>query len=391
MEKRTLFKNFGFYGLFFAQLLSHFADAISMFLLGTFLVTISESVGKSIAAAFLAFLIPQLIFAPLAGVLCEKFSKKLILALSCLFRFLALLAVAVCLEKLDHAGVFACAAVIGTFASFFYPAKMSAVPDIVKSGQLKYSNAFLSTTAMTALLLGTLGANCLWMCGKQAAFGIVCAMYFIAGLLVLVVNVSKKNNIQQGIIDYLKTHKKALFIVLSVLFLQFNTAVVLNIFNAMMTDFYGLGVLDLTVLRTFLGLGLIFGALLVLLLSKFVKAKKLLTGSAIFLAILCIGTLLCTNAIISCIWVFLTGLVSAIVITLLDTCAQKILPSGLRGGLFGITAALNALVFIAGTLIVANLVGFVNPLETFKSAGVFAFILMIVFFIVLHSIRAKKH
>ena len=84
---------------------------------------------------------------------------------------------------MTHAGVYVVAALTGTGAAFFNPVKMSVLPDFIKKSGLKYANVFFSTTAMTALLLGTFVANTLALGGEKSAFTIVCIMYLISGLI----------------------------------------------------------------------------------------------------------------------------------------------------------------------------------------------------------------
>lgn len=370
-----------FYTLYIAQLLSHFADAIAMFLLGALLVTLSESVGKSIVIAFLAFLIPQFLFGPVSGVTGTKFSKKWLLALSCFFRFLVLLVVVLCIKNMTHAGVYVVAALTGTGAAFFNPVKMSVLPDFIKKSDLKYANVFFSTTAMTALLLGTFGANTLALGGQKSAFTLVCTMYLISGLICVFSNFGTRNkNSDLKFAGYFITHKKTCFIVSAALYLQFVSAIVINAFNAMITDFYGLAFLDLTILRTVLGLGLIIGALILLISEKFFRTRKLLFVFLILLSGVYLTSFVCQNTWIACVWVFLTGVFSAAVFTILDTIMQNITPSEIRGIIFGLSLSLCTLSFIVGTMIVSGAIGFLNPVAVFLGVSLFTFALIVLFF-----------
>ena len=78
--------NIEFDKLFFGQVFSHFSDAIIQFLLVAILIQMSGSAGKSIAIMFFVFLLPQFLLSPFSGALCDRFSRKAILSLSCLFR-----------------------------------------------------------------------------------------------------------------------------------------------------------------------------------------------------------------------------------------------------------------------------------------------------------------
>ena len=83
--------NFDFDKLLLVQLLSHFADAIILFLFGTMLIQITGGAEKSIAIAFCAFLLPQLLLGVITGTICDKLPRKAVLSLSFLLRFVVLL------------------------------------------------------------------------------------------------------------------------------------------------------------------------------------------------------------------------------------------------------------------------------------------------------------
>ena len=131
--------NFEFDKLFLGQVFSHFADAIVQFLLVAILLQMSGSAGKSIAIMFFVFLLPQFLLSPFSGALCDRFSRKAILSISCLFRSITVGAIIFLLPQLSQNLIYTFAFILGTGAAFFYPAKMSAVTNVVKSEQLKFA------------------------------------------------------------------------------------------------------------------------------------------------------------------------------------------------------------------------------------------------------------
>ena len=151
--------NFEFDKLFLGQVFSHFADAIIQFLLIAQLMQISGSVGKSIAIMFFIFLLPQFLLSPFSGAICDRFSRKTILSLSCIIRALAVGVLIYFIPQLNPSLIYAFAFIFGINAAFFYPAKMSAVTNIVEKTQLKFANALTSSIGAIALLFGVLIAN----------------------------------------------------------------------------------------------------------------------------------------------------------------------------------------------------------------------------------------
>ena len=175
--------NLEFDKLFLGQVFSHFADAIVQFLLVATLLQMSGSAGKSIAVMFFVFLLPQFLLSPFSGALCDRFSRKAILSTSCLFRAITVGAIIFLTPKLSQNLIYAFAFVLGTGAAFFYPAKMSAVTNVVKSEQLKFANALTSSIGAIALLFGAFAANYLITLGNLQAFLVVATMYLIASIL----------------------------------------------------------------------------------------------------------------------------------------------------------------------------------------------------------------
>ena len=82
--------NIEFDKLFLGQLFSHFSDAVIQFCLIAILINTLPNAGRAIALTLFSFLLPQFLLSPFAGILCDKFSRKLILSISSLYRCLIL-------------------------------------------------------------------------------------------------------------------------------------------------------------------------------------------------------------------------------------------------------------------------------------------------------------
>jgi len=205
--------NLEFDKLFLGQILSHFADAIVQFLLIALLMQISGSAGKSIATMFFVFLLPQFLISPFSGILCDRFSRKTILSLSTLIRAITV-AILICfLPKISPDLIYIFTFILGLNAAFFYPAKMSAVTNIVESAQLKFANALTSSIGTIALLFGAFIANYLTNFKNTGAFFVVGAMYFISSMIIYLIKFQfpqkyfkkQQNNDILIAFDYLKT------------------------------------------------------------------------------------------------------------------------------------------------------------------------------------------
>lgn len=375
--------NIEFDKLFLGQLFSHFADAIVQFLIVAILLNMADNAGASIAMTFFAFLLPQFLVSPFSGALCDRFSRKAVLSLSCLYRVLVLVGLVASIEHLTPFGLnlFACA--LGLGAAFFYPAKMSAVTNVVKSSQLKFANALTSSIGAVALLFGAFGANCfINQMGVRNSFIAVAAMYLVGAILTGLIKFSIPQNLvettEKGLnvaLKYLKSHKKALYLVGLSISLQFIVAIFSNSLNALITDYYGLGFSDLTYLRTLLGAGIVGGMFVTLYFARIIRIPHLFASAFIILCIALMTAPLCRSVNTAWCWLIPIGMADAVLLVMLDTILQKVTPDRVRGKIFGLQLTLSTLSFLVGTLIVANVIGFINPLNVFKGVAVFSFML----------------
>lgn len=375
--------NIEFDKLFLGQLFSHFADAIVQFLIVAILLNMSDNAGASIAMTFFAFLLPQFLVSPFSGALCDRFSRKAVLSLSCLYRVLVLVGLVASIGHHTPFGLnlFACA--LGLGAAFFYPAKMSAVTNVVKSSQLKFANALTSSIGAVALLFGAFGANCfINQMGVRNSFIAVAAMYLVGAILTGLIKFSIPQNLvettEKGLnvaLKYLKSHKKALYLVGLSISLQFIVAIFSNSLNALITDYYGLGFSDLTYLRTLLGVGIVGGMFVTLYFARIIRIPHLFASAFIILCIALMTAPLCRSVNSAWCWLIPIGMADAVLLVMLDTILQKVTPDRVRGKIFGLQLTLSTLSFLVGTLIVANVIGFINPLNVFKGVAVFSFML----------------
>ncbi len=373
--------NLEFDKLFFGQVFSHFADAIVQFLLVAILLKLSGSAGKSIATMFFVFLLPQFLLSPFSGALCDRFSRKAILSLSCLFRAITV-GVIIFTPQLSQNLIYTFAFILGTGAAFFYPAKMSAVTNVVKSEQLKFANALTSSIGAIALLFGAFAANYLINIGNVQAFSVVAGMYLIGSILTAVIKFlipqnyfvkKEKTNDMAVALNDLKNHKKALYLVGLTICLQFIVAVFSNGLNALVTDYYGLSFSDLTYLRTLLGVGIVAGMGATIYFARIMRIPHLFASGFIVLCLALITVPLCKTIESAWMWLVPIGMADSVVIVMLDTILQKITPDRVRGKIFGLNLTASTLSFLIGTAIVAHIVGFINPLNVFRGIAVISF------------------
>ncbi|MFK7839396.1 MAG: MFS transporter [Bdellovibrionales bacterium] len=188
----SLMKTKRFLPLFIVQFLGAFNDN----LLKTILVVLiayglwdvqGMEPGVLVAVATGLFILPFILFSPLAGMMCDKFDKSVMIKWIKLAEvIIAIIAVAALFsENLYFA--FVALLLLGTQSAFFSPCKFSILPDHLKKHELIGGNALVSTGTYMAILFGTIfgAALALMDHGKLIGGGIILSMSLIGYLSAL--------------------------------------------------------------------------------------------------------------------------------------------------------------------------------------------------------------
>lgn len=198
----SVLRNPQFMCLWVAQIFSQFADRAVFVLFVAVLTTIQHSTiaGKYVGAAqmtsllYVAFTIPAIILSPIAGVYVDRFSNKLVLVLSSLFRAGTVCLIATPLVKQSPSIALSMAFLISIGSQFFAPAETASIPRLVKKEDLLAANSLFFTTMMIALGFGfAIGDPIIESTGLGRAPYAVAAGFGIAALLLLGIKDNKPN------------------------------------------------------------------------------------------------------------------------------------------------------------------------------------------------------
>lgn len=401
--------NFQFDKLYLGQVFSHFADAIVQFVLIGWILLFLDTAAKAMACVFFSFLLPQFLLSSYAGVLVDKFSRKKVLALSCLYRSAMVVLVGLTIHFAAANSVYIpvhslCifSFLLGIGAAVFYPAKMAAVTNIVKSSQLKFANAITSAVPPLALLLGAILANIfITKLGVPTALAVVAVFYAIAFLLIWWIKFPQSDSEKsceesqksgyltnmKSAFSYLNTHKRAYFLVCLSIALSFIVAVFSNSLNALITDQYKMAFSDLTFIRFMLGAGVILGMGAALFFARFMRVPHLLASAFGILCIALITSPFCKTMDAAWFWLVPIGIADAVIIVMIDTILQKAVPDRIRGKIFGLQLTLTTLSFLAGTMLVIAASDVLAPLEMFKLLAFTSFIIAFTILVLDKSFR----
>lgn len=159
---RSLFRNRQFMSLWIAQVFSQFADRV-VFVIFVAILTANDQAtigGRHFESAqltsmlYVAFTIPAVLLSPMAGVYVDRWSNKMVLVLSNLFRAFCICLVATPYAKASPIAAFSLAFIVSIGSQFFAPAESSSIPRVVKKSELFQANSLFFTTMMIALGFG---------------------------------------------------------------------------------------------------------------------------------------------------------------------------------------------------------------------------------------------
>lgn len=159
------------------------------------IVLIERITGSSmhLGLMILSFTLPGVIFAPLSGVIIDRWPKKYVLVASNALRVLLVLSYLLVLELApDHSSawvlltLYALTFLMSTVAQFFNPAEAAAIPLLVGRSQLMTANSLFSITLALSQVIGLiiLGPLAVKLIGVEATFIVIAGLYAVASLLV---------------------------------------------------------------------------------------------------------------------------------------------------------------------------------------------------------------
>lgn len=155
----------------------------SLLVLAQMLTGSSASVGLMI----LAFSVPAVLFSSAAGVLVDRWDKRLVMAVSNLVRGLAVASYMLVDTAADLPKVYLAAFLFATAAQFFSPAEGALIPRIVGSRSLIAANSLYNLTFIAAQFLGftLVGWLLIRTLGLHRVFFVVSLLYLAAAILIL--------------------------------------------------------------------------------------------------------------------------------------------------------------------------------------------------------------
>ena len=318
----------------------------------------------STGVVFALYTLPYVLFGAFAGVLIDRFDKRLVMIASDVARVALVMLVPVA-AAWSLPAVFALSFLIASAAVFFDPCKLAILPDLVSRDRLLRANSILATGENLTEILGyTLAGFTLAYISTTSAFRIDAASFAVSAATLALIRYraparsaaekaarSFRRELHEGL-DFLVHHRGLLM----------NTVMVIGCVAGLgasypLTFLFAVKVLDagtagFGVFEAVIALGYLVGSIaLAALASRVRKGRAMTIGLAIMGASLALVAA-AGGVATACIPFAVLGLANAAALIAVDTYLQDVVPEQLRGRVFGtrftLTQGTYALSVLAG-------------------------------------------
>lgn len=331
---------------------------------------------SSIGIVTLLYQLPQAIFAPLAGVVLDRYPRARVMAIANFALAVVFTCIPIVAMSLGQNGLWLICllvAVAGIMMPFDTTGSGPLIADLIPSDRLSQANFLNQTIWQIVYLVGpAIGGVLIAWIGSNPLLFFDAATFLFLGVLMLTVAPTQKQKLTvdqdlfrnlKGGISYLVQNRPLLSLaVLSLLFnLFYGPYLVLlpDLAKAQLGGSTALGLLWFAFSVGALGGGLIFSSK-----SWMYRLSASLAAIIVLWGVVTIVLAYVTNRLwLACITMFVGGLVFAPWGALVTTARQRIVPSELQGRVFGASALITA----AGTPVGAWLTGILLPSITPRS------------------------
>lgn len=327
----------------------------------------------------LIHLVPELLFAPVAGAFVDRWPRKVTLVVSPL---IAALIVAPLVVVHSVVLIFAAELALTIVAMFFDPAVSAAIPDIVAAEDLSQANTLAQVSATVATLVGGLSGGVLVAAiGPGVAFGTDVVSFLAIAALIARVRVredvvpesagSLHRELVEGL-GALRGRPLVAAVVVGGALFTFAPASIFTVGIVFATSVLHAGAAGYGVLLAGLGAGSLVGALGMLLTRRRPPEERTfaVTGLAVGLAIAAMG--LSRSLVPAAALYGAAGGMSLINAVAAATLVQRLVPDRLRGRVFGLSSGFNHLAAAVSAVLIAAVIGILGAGGVIATSGALA-------------------
>jgi MFS family permease len=311
-------------------------------------------------------ILPRALLSPFAGVVIDITNRKLFLILSDIIRGLAVgwIAFAAFSGNIEIWMVYVSAIIIGACTAYFNPCILTAIPDLVKEEHLMQANSMMGMAANFSGILGNaLGGFIFSLFGAPILFAINSISYIFSAGTETFIRLPDRKKRSSGFINEMVNGFSYMFS---------NTGLKLIILSSTIINFFGslcfflllpfceqtvkLGpkVYGLAVAAFMSGIFVGMVALTVISIKSSIRPILFILAILIFsVSLTCVPIWKLSYSVI--IFQFIAGIANSVLITIIRTTIQIIVPENIRGKIFslfeGFWTLLMPLAFIVGGFI----------------------------------------
>jgi MFS family permease len=181
-----LVRNRRFFPLWLGQLFSNLGDTLHYIAL---VVWVYQRTGSSLLVAGAVFfeVVPVILLAPVAGVVIDRFPRKLVLVVSDVVRAVLVLLLLLTTELWQ---IYAIIALLTAAGTFFNPAVSATLPTLLDADDLLAANAVSWSTGRFVQIIGSaLAVGVIELIGAESAFIFNAGTFLVSAVLLLVLPV----------------------------------------------------------------------------------------------------------------------------------------------------------------------------------------------------------
>ena len=367
-------KNPNFLALWAGQVFCQLADKVYLVLMIALINSqfqaSDQSISGWVSALMMAFTIPAVLFGSVAGVFVDRWSKKVVLVASNIWRGILVLLIpsllwlthdwqSVGVLPVGFLIILGVTFLVSTLTQFFAPAEQSAIPLIVKEQDLLSANSLYTTTMMASVIVGfAVGepvlalADGLWtQLGGSGGLGkeiLVGGSYAIAGLILFLLQTNEKphppetefphvfSDLRDGLRYLQENHRiRNALLQLIILFSVFAALTVLAVRMAEIIP--NMKASQFGFLLASAGVGVALGATILGQFGQRFSYKQLSFWGCLGMAASLIGLSLFTTQLLPVLlFIALVGVFGALVGIPMQTAIQTETPPDMRGKVFGL-------------------------------------------------------
>ncbi|HAJ56504.1 MAG TPA: hypothetical protein DCL35_01910 [Candidatus Omnitrophica bacterium] len=389
---RNVLGNRNFSLLWIGQIISQFGDRLNQMALIALIYRFAPGSTTQMAKVMSFTIIPVFLIGPIAGVYVDRWDRRRTMVVCDILRGILILFIPFYFIKLGSMlPIYVIVFLAFSIARFHVPAKMSIIPDLVKTDDLLLANSLVNTTGMVAAMFGLgLGGILVGIVGAEGGFIIDGVSFLISGILIFFLSTRVIRNLKRerlidvgkGIAEVIRksafeemkdavvflSKQKQLRSCLGILFLLWASLGAIYVVSIIFVQqAFSSVTKEIGLLVVGLGLGLFAGSLFYGRLGKkrdgFRTIFSCIFACGVVLSIFVLAVIKAPNLLIALVLAFILGLVVSPVMVISNTLVQELTESTMRGKIFSSIEIVVHFAFLVAMLISAPLADRIGPVK----------------------------